>query len=48
MRAIRAAAHGFASLEAAGGFGPSNGLDVTYDLLVKSLIAGLRASQAPS
>lgn len=48
MRAIRAAAHGFASLEAAGGFGPSNGLDVTYDLLVNSLIAGLRASQAPS
>ncbi len=28
--------------------GPSNGLDVTYDLLVNSLIAELRASQAPS
>jgi len=48
MRAIRAAAHGFASLEAAGGFGSSDDLDASYDLLVNSLIAGLRASPEPS
>ena len=47
MRAIRAAAHGFASLEAAGGFGQCDGLDATYDFLVDSLIAGLKASPAP-
>jgi len=47
MRAIRAAAHGFASLEAAGGFSPSDDLDASYDLLVNSLIAGLRAAPEP-
>src|SRR5262249_62081025 len=48
MRAIRAAAHGFASLEAAGGFGPAEDLDASYDLLVNSLITGLRALPEPS
>jgi len=48
MRAIRAAAHGFASLEAAGGFGPPDDLDASYDLLVNSLIAGLTRVPAPS
>lgn len=42
-RAVRAAAHGFASLEVAGGFGLPEDLDTSYRTLVTLLIAGLRA-----
>ncbi|MGW5362787.1 TetR/AcrR family transcriptional regulator [Actinopolymorpha pittospori] len=41
-RNIRAAMHGFASLEAAGGFGLSEDLDVSYDQLCEMVTAGLR------
>lgn len=40
-RCLRAAAHGFASLEAGGGFGLPEDLDETYDQLVRAIIAGL-------
>jgi len=42
-RAIRAALHGFAALEAAGGFGLALPVDDSYALMVDALIAGLRA-----
>lgn len=41
VRCIRAAAHGFASLEAAGGFGRPEGIDTTFDHLVDMIVAGL-------
>jgi len=40
-RAFRAVVHGFASLEAAGGFGLPVDLDTTYDHLVRSVIDGI-------
>jgi AcrR family transcriptional regulator len=42
-RCVRAAVHGFAMLEVAGGFGLGLDLDETYDRLVSLLVAGLRA-----
>ena len=41
-RTFRTVVHGFASLEAAGGFGLPVDLDATYDHLVRSLIDGIR------
>jgi AcrR family transcriptional regulator len=43
-RAIRAALHGFVSLEAAGGFGLALSVDDSFALLVEALIRGLRAN----
>jgi AcrR family transcriptional regulator len=40
-RCLRSVAHGFASLEANGGFGLPEDLDQTYDQLVAVVIAGL-------
>lgn len=40
-RCLRSVAHGFASLEAGGGFGLPEDLDHTYDQLVAVVIAGL-------
>jgi AcrR family transcriptional regulator len=40
-RCLRAMAHGFASLQAAGGFGLPQDLDTSYDCLVGMLIDGL-------
>jgi AcrR family transcriptional regulator len=48
-RCVRSAAHGFAVLEAAGGFGPHEDLDASYERLIHTLIAGLgRWRNAPS
>jgi AcrR family transcriptional regulator len=41
-RAVRAAAHGFASLQAAGAFQLAEDLDTSYDRLIGMLTAGLR------
>lgn len=41
-RCLRSAAHGFAVLEAAGGFGLPEDLDTSYDLLIHMAISGLR------
>ncbi|MFC4531555.1 TetR/AcrR family transcriptional regulator [Sphaerisporangium dianthi] len=41
VRCLRAAAHGFAVLESADGFGLPVGLDDTYDLLIHMITAGL-------
>lgn len=40
-RCLRVLAHGFASLEAAGGFGLSEKLDETYDRLISMFLASL-------
>ncbi|MET9295138.1 WHG domain-containing protein [Streptomyces sp. NPDC003077] len=40
-RCLRSAAHGFAVLEAAGGFGLPEDLDESYDLLIGMVLAGL-------
>lgn len=40
-RCLRAVAHGFASLEAGGGFGLPENLDHTYDRLVAAVLSGL-------
>ncbi|MET7637473.1 WHG domain-containing protein [Streptomyces sp. NPDC005438] len=40
-RCVRSAAHGFAVLEAAGGFQLAQGLDRSYELLVDMVLAGL-------
>ncbi|NUR69628.1 MAG: TetR/AcrR family transcriptional regulator [Hamadaea sp.] len=40
-RALRAACHGFAAIQAAGGFGLAEDVDVSYDLLVRMVIQGL-------
>ncbi|HEY0452605.1 TetR-like C-terminal domain-containing protein [Actinophytocola sp.] len=40
-RCLRAVAHGFASLEAGGGFGLPEDLDQTYDQLIDTVLAGL-------
>ena len=41
VRCIRATAHGFASLETAGGFGRPEAIDTTFDHLVDMIVAGL-------
>jgi AcrR family transcriptional regulator len=41
VRILRAALHGFAALEASGGFGAPIDVDESFDRLVKTLIAGL-------
>jgi AcrR family transcriptional regulator len=41
-RCVRSAAHGFAVLEAGGGFGFPEDLDASYERLIQTLIAGLR------
>ncbi|WP_329004312.1 WHG domain-containing protein [Kribbella sp. NBC_00709] len=41
-RRLRVLVHGFASLEAAGGFGLPEGLDDTYDQLIQMYLASLR------
>lgn len=43
-RCLRSAAHGFAVLEAAGGFGLPEDLDTSYDLLIRMIITGLRTA----
>lgn len=45
-RALRSALHGFAALEAAGGFGLPRDVDRSYAFLVDTLVAGLRAEHA--
>jgi AcrR family transcriptional regulator len=45
VRCLRAAAHGFASLEAAGGFGLPKDLNTTYEQLVGMLRLGLTEAQ---
>ncbi|WP_306232209.1 TetR/AcrR family transcriptional regulator [Agrococcus beijingensis] len=40
LRALRAAAHGFATLEAAGGFGLPTDLDASFGLLVDRIVGG--------
>jgi AcrR family transcriptional regulator len=42
VRAVRAAAHGFASLQAAGAFQLAEDLDTSYDRLIDMLTTGLR------
>lgn len=44
-RSLRAVAHGFASLEAGGGFGLPEALDDTYDQLIELLLARLHGSR---
>lgn len=44
-RCLRATAHGFASLEAAGGFGLPEKLDTSFEHLVRMLILGIRAME---
>jgi AcrR family transcriptional regulator len=41
LRGVRSAVHGFASLEAAGGFGIELDLDISFQHLVAALAAGL-------
>ena len=45
LRAIRAAVHGFATLEAAGGFGIKLDLDTSFARLVAALAAGFDAQR---
>lgn len=40
-RALRAALHGFVSLEAAGGFGMPVDIDTSYERLIATIVAGL-------
>lgn len=42
IRATRSAIHGFATLEANGGFGMPDDIDVSYEALLDVLIAGVR------
>ncbi len=44
LRAFRSIAHGFVSLELAGGFGIPVDLDASYHYLVRLLVAGLRTA----
>lgn len=41
IRCLRATVHGFASIEAAGGFGLSEDIDETYDRLIRMFLSGL-------
>ena len=45
-RGLRAVAHGFATLEAAGGFGMPADVDDSFDRLVRAFVAGLRRGKA--
>jgi AcrR family transcriptional regulator len=47
-RAVRAAAHGFASLQTAGGFQLAEDLDTSYNRLVGMLTSGLSALRTPA
>ncbi|WP_436763685.1 TetR-like C-terminal domain-containing protein [Streptosporangium sp. V21-05] len=40
-RCVRAAVHGFASLEAAGGFGLDEDLNTSYEMLIAMVVSGL-------
>jgi len=40
-RCLRAAVHGFASIEAAGGFGLEEDLDTSYETLIAMVVSGL-------
>lgn len=42
IRGIRAAVHGFATLETSGGFGLKQDTDESFDRLIRALAAGLR------
>jgi AcrR family transcriptional regulator len=44
VRVIRAALHGFVAIEADGGFGLPLDLDESFELLIRTLVAGLVAS----
>ncbi len=46
VRAIRAALHGFVSLESAGGFGLPHDIDVSFSSLLTILVDGLQALRA--
>ncbi|GAB2811071.1 TetR/AcrR family transcriptional regulator [Actinocorallia aurea] len=48
VRCIRAAVHGFATLEASGGFGLPEKTDESFALLTEMIIAGLPSGQAVS
>ncbi|MBA3390039.1 MAG: WHG domain-containing protein [Rubrobacter sp.] len=45
-RGLRAVAHGFATLEAAGGFGMPADVDESFHRLVRAFVAGLRSEEA--
>jgi len=45
IRAIRAALHGFVTIEAEGGFGLPLDLDESFELLIATLIAGLERAE---
>ncbi|HST84939.1 MAG TPA: TetR-like C-terminal domain-containing protein, partial [Kineosporiaceae bacterium] len=48
VRRLRAVAHGFASIEAEGGFGLQIDLDVTYDQVIQMVVASLpRRADSP-
>lgn len=47
LRAFRSVAHGFVSLELAGGFGLPVALDASYQALVRLLVAGLARTASP-
>ena len=46
LRAVRSAVHGFASLEAAGGFGLDLDVDTSFERLIRSLATGLAGTPA--
>ncbi|HEV2742201.1 MAG TPA: TetR-like C-terminal domain-containing protein, partial [Rubrobacter sp.] len=45
-RGLRAVAHGFATLEAAGGFGIPTDVDESFQRLLRVFVAGLRIEEA--
>ena len=47
IRSFRAIAHGFVSLEAAGGFGIPQSVDASFDRLLSMYIAGLESWRSP-
>lgn len=47
IRAVRAALHGFVSLEVSGGFAMPQDVDESFTFLVRSLDAGVRAAGVP-
>ncbi|MEO7912038.1 MAG: TetR-like C-terminal domain-containing protein [Roseiflexaceae bacterium] len=46
VRGLRSVIHGFATLEASGGFGIPMDLDISFQQLIQIFIAGLRASSS--
>jgi AcrR family transcriptional regulator len=44
VRVVRAALHGFISIEAEGGFGMALSLDESFELMLQTLVAGLEQS----